>query len=140
KRARLPHLERVGNLRGRADVCRPVHDRAHRVRAHPHPQRARARHHPVEGGLRPAYTATGCSTRPSWPNTRSARAIAAGLPSALLGLSESFTAGRPLAVLTLHTSEIAASPGCGLGAQPAKSLVRFVPQPKLMRTLPLKCR
>ena len=31
------------------------------------------------------------------------------------------------------------SPLFGTGAQPAKSLVRLVPQPKLMRTRPSKC-
>ena len=38
--------------------------------------------------------------------------------------------------VTLQTSEIALSPFVSTGAQSSKSLVRFVPQPNAMRTLP----
>jgi hypothetical protein len=58
----------------------------------------------------------------------------------LAGLSDSFTAGRPFASVTLQTSEIAFSPSVGSGAQSSKSLVKLVPQPKAMRTRPSKCR
>ena len=51
ERARLSDLECVGDLRGRADVCRPLHDRADRLRADPAAQRARTLHHPLEGEL-----------------------------------------------------------------------------------------
>ena len=48
ERARLPDLERVEHVRGRADVCRPVRDRDHRLPADARLERARARHHSVE--------------------------------------------------------------------------------------------
>ncbi len=57
-----------------------------------------------------------------------------------MGLSLSFTAGRPPTSVTLQTSEMAFRPPLGVGAQPAKSLVRLVPQPKLIRTRPWKWR
>jgi IstB-like ATP binding protein len=52
ERALLSDLDRVGIVRGRADVCRPVRHRADRLRPRRHgAQRARALHHSVENGL-----------------------------------------------------------------------------------------
>jgi hypothetical protein len=50
-----------------------------------------------------------------------------GSPVAFSGLSDSLTAGRPLASVTLQTSEIASSRSVGVGAQSSKSLVRLCP-------------
>ena len=63
-----------------------------------------------------------------------------GSPVASAGLSASLTAGRPSTELTLHTIEIGSRSLEPSGAQPIKSLVRLVPQPKLIRTRPAKCR
>jgi len=49
KRARIPDLERLEHVRGRANVCRSVRDRDHRISDLARPQRTRAGHHPVEG-------------------------------------------------------------------------------------------
>jgi NAD(P)-dependent dehydrogenase (short-subunit alcohol dehydrogenase family) len=61
-------------------------------------------------------------------------------PVAFSGLSESLTAGRPSTDVTLQTIEIGSRSAEPSGAQPTKSLVRLVPQPKLTRTRPAKCR
>src|SRR3954447_18747004 len=87
-----------------------------------------------------AYTCTAVRTRPALPNTRRYRSTSAGSPVAFSGLSDSFTAGRPFTAVTLQTSEIGSRSADPSGAQPVKSLVRLVPQPKLMRTRPAKCR
>src|SRR5690606_27930078 len=86
------------------------------------------------------HTVTGWRTRFSAPKTRRYRSISAGSPVAFSGLSESFTAGRPLASVTLHTMEIAFNRSISRGAQSSKSLVRLVPQPKAIRTRPSKWR
>jgi len=52
----------------------------------------------------------------------------------------SLTAGRPSTDVTLQTIEIGSSTLDASGAQPTKSLVRLVPQPKLTRTRPAKWR
>ena len=59
---------------------------------------------------------------------------------AFSGLSDSLTAGRPSTDVTLQTSEIGSRSAEPSGAQPTKSLVRLVPQPKEMRTRPAKWR
>ena len=86
-------------------------------------------------------TSTGCSDMPSTPKTRRYRSISSGRPSALFGLSDSFTAGRPSASTTLQTSEIALrSPSAPAGTHPTKSLVRLVPQPNDRLTCPRSAR
>lgn len=55
-------------------------------------------------------------------------------------LSDNFTAGLPSTEVTLQTIEIGSRSADPSGAQPTKSLVRLVPQPKLMRTRPAKWR
>lgn len=51
KRPGLHDLDGLGDLLGRADVCRPVHGGDHRFRAVGRLERARARDHPLEAGL-----------------------------------------------------------------------------------------
>src|SRR5271165_67266 len=86
-------------------------------------------------------TCTGCFDMPLTPNRRRYLSTSSGGPSALLGLSESFTAGLPSASTTLQTSEIAFnSPSAPEGTQPTKSLVRVVPQPNERLTCPRSAR
>src|SRR5882672_12889398 len=81
---------------------------------------------PQDRGRFTLQITTSRSVRPSPPNTRRYRAISSSAPVAFLGLSDSFTAGRPLAAVALQTSEMARRPSSGCGAQPSKSLVRLV--------------
>src|ERR1700689_582156 len=85
-------------------------------------------------------TSTALRTRPALPNTRRYRSTSDGLPVAFSGLSESFTAGRPSTDVTLQTIEMGSRSAEPSGAHPTKSLVRLVPQPKLILTRPAKCR
>src|SRR5882757_6355220 len=91
----------------------------------------------VDGRLA-VQTCTAVRTRPALPNTRKYRSTSDADPVAFSGLSESLTAGRPSTEVTLQTIEIGSRSADSSGAQPTKSLVRLVPQPKLMRTRPAK--
>src|SRR6266702_5903054 len=92
----------------------------------------------IEG--RRCQTCTAVRTRPAFPNTRKYRSTSEAEPVAFSGLSDNFTAGRPSTDVTLQTIEIGSRSADPSGAQPTKSLVRLVPQPKLTRTRPGKCR